>query len=140
MAVRAPSLAAIRRATAGVRPDGTIRLLFVRDGGRIGLVQMTKEAANEADQFLVFYLERMILDVAASGVVIAVHRADGKPSHADRQLWTMLGERLEPTRTRLLDLVVVGDARAWSARLGGPLKPPRRPSSGRRSASRAAAR
>jgi hypothetical protein len=81
----------------------------------------------------------MITDVAAPGVVVAVHRGDGRPTHADRQLWTMLSTRLEPEPTSLLDLVIVGPSQAWSARRGKLLSSRRR-TSVRRSASRAAAR
>ncbi|HVT21956.1 MAG TPA: hypothetical protein VHE57_11270 [Mycobacteriales bacterium] len=147
MAVRCPSLAAIRRASGAGLADGTVRLLFVREGGRVGLVQTPSETANGADQFFTLYLERMITDVAAPGVLVAVHRNDGRPTYTDRRLWTMLAARLEPTTTRLLDLVVVGADRAWSAKRGGPLDPPRRatkrasrPAAARRSASRGAAR
>lgn len=142
MPLRTPSLAAIRRATAGACEDGTIRLLFVREAGRIGLVQTPVETAtaDTADQFLVRYLQQMIVDVAAPGVVVAVHRGDGRQTHADRQLWHLLRAGLEPSSTVLLDLVTLGTARAWSARRGAPLNPPRRPSQGRRSASREAAR
>lgn len=123
--------------------DGTIRLLFVRDGGRIGLVQTTLETVRDADQFLAGYLEGMITDVAAPGVVVAVCRSDGRATYADRQLWTLLSARLELTPTTLLDLVAVGRTRVWSARRGRPLTPPRRRgqrSAARRSASRASAR
>jgi hypothetical protein len=144
--VRSPSLAAIRRASSGGCVDGTIRLLFLRDGGRIGLVQTAQETAatDTADQFLAGYLEVMITDVGAPAVVVAVHRADGRPTHADRQLWAMLSTRLEPTSTLLLDLVTVGTSHVWSARRGKPLNPPRRrranqQSAVRRSASRATA-
>jgi hypothetical protein len=147
MPVRPPSLAAIRRATGRESPDGTTRLLFVRDGGRVGLVQTASETANDADQFFVLYLERMIVDVAAPGVVVAIQRRDGRPSYTDRRVWSMLNERLEPTPTRLLDLVAVGTSRVWSARRNGPLTAPRRAKKGRapraserRSASRAAGR
>lgn len=146
MAIRSPSVAAIRRACGRDGVDGTIRLLFVRDGGRIGLVQTPQEtvAMDSADQFLAGYLEVMITDVAAPAVVVAVQRSDGRPTHADRQLWTMLTARLEPTSTQLLDLVTVGTSQAWSARRGRPLNPPRRgaapQSAARRSASRATAR
>jgi hypothetical protein len=122
-----------------------VRLMFVRDGGRIGLVQTPSETANGADQFFALYLERMIIDVAAPGVVVAIHRSDGRPSYTDRRLWTTLTERLEPTSTRLIDLVAVGTDRVWSAKRGGPLDPPRRAKRAsakraRRSASRASAR
>lgn len=142
MSVRRPSLAAIRRACCRDCVDGTIRLLFVRDGGRVGLVQTPQETActDSADQFLAGYLEVMITDVAAPGVVVAVHRGDGRPSHADRQLWAMLSTRLEPASTLLLDLVIVGPSQVWSARSGRPLNQPRRRPAGRRSASRATAR
>ena len=143
MPVRSPTLTAIRRASSGDCADGTIRLLFVREGGRIGLVQTPQEPAgtDSADQFLAGYLEGMINDVAAPGVVVAVHRRDGRPKHADRQLWTMLCSRLDPTDTVLLDLVAIGTSRVWSARRGGPLNPPRRRAvpTARRSASRARA-
>lgn len=144
MPVRIPTLAAIRRACPADLPEGTIRLLFIRDGGRVGLVQTPHETANDADQFLALYLERMITDVKAPGVVVAVHRFAGRPTYADRQLWTMLGPRIEPTPTSLLDLIVVGATQVWSARRGRPLNPPRRrravqQSAARRSASRSAA-
>ncbi len=141
MPARHPSLAAVRRACAGASLEGTIRLLFVRDGGRIGLTQTPQETApaDTADQFLAGYLERMITDVAAPGVVVVVHRSKGRPTHADRQLWDMLNARLAPTSTLLFDLVIIGTAKAWSARRGKALNPARR-SAGRRSASRATAR
>ncbi|HVV74438.1 MAG TPA: hypothetical protein VHC43_00260 [Mycobacteriales bacterium] len=134
MPARSPSVVAIRRACRSDAAEGTTRLLFVRDGGRIGLVQTPQETANDADQFFALYLERMITDVAAPAVVVAVHRAEGRPTYSDRQLWTMLRARIEQTPVNLLDLVVVGASRTWSARHGRPL------SAGRRSASRAAAR
>ncbi|MGN6473761.1 MAG: hypothetical protein ACTHK4_08965 [Mycobacteriales bacterium] len=141
MPLRSPSIAAIRRVSGRGGVDGTIRLLFVRDGGRIGLVQTAQETAatDSADQFLAGYLATMITDVAAPGVLVAVHRADGRPTHADRQLWTMLSTRLEPTPTQLLDLVIVGESQTWSARSGHPLNP-RRHRGARKSASRATAR
>jgi hypothetical protein len=147
MPIRSPSLAAIRRATRGDVPDGTTRLLFVREGGRVGLVQTAGETATDADQFFALYLERMIIDVAAPGVVVAIQRSDGRPAYTDRRLWAILSERLEPSPTKLLDLVAVGTSRVWSARRSGPLTAPRRAKKGRapraserRSASRAAAR
>ena len=103
-------------------------------------MQRPTEPANGADQFFARYLERMITDVAAPGVLVAVHREDGRPAHTDRRLWTMLKERLEPSPTTLLDLVAIGTDQVWSAKRGGPLKPPRRRRSARKSASRAAAR
>jgi hypothetical protein len=122
---RSPNLTAIRRA-AGKSVDGTIRLLFVRAGGRVGLVQTPLEAADNADQFLAGYIAGMITDVAAPSVLVTVSRADGRPTHADRQLWSMLAERLAPTSTALLDLVVIGSSRAWSARRNRPINPPRK--------------
>jgi hypothetical protein len=142
--VRSPSLAAIRRASGGDTTEGMVRLMFIRDGGRIGLVQTPSETANGADQFFALYLERMILDVAAPGVVVAIHRSDGRPTYTDRRLWTMLGERLDPTSTRLLDLVAIGASQVWSAKRGKPMTAPRRRpakrTAARKSASRAAAR
>ncbi len=126
-------------------PDGQLRLLFVRDGARVGLVQRASESANNADQFLARYLVDMINDVAAPGVVVAVSRHDGRATHSDRQLWSMLGELLAPTTTTLLDVVAIGSKRVWSVRRARPLNAPRRARAGqhragRRSASRAAAR
>jgi hypothetical protein len=117
-----------------------VRLLFLREGGRIGLVQTPSESANDADQFFALYLEGMIIDVAAPGVVVAIHRGDARPAYTDRRLWTMLSERLEPTSTTMLDLMVVGTSQVWSVKRGKPLNPPRRRTSARRSASRATAR
>jgi hypothetical protein len=135
-----PTLAAIRRACPAESPhEGRIRLLFIRDKGQIGLVQTASETANNADQFLARYLADMITDVAAPAVVVVVGRDDGRPTHSDRQLWRMLVDQLAPTSTTILDLVTIGPSRTWSVRRARPLSPPRRPS-GRRSASRAAAR
>jgi hypothetical protein len=122
-----PTLAAIRRSCHDDTPtEGMIRLLFLRDGGRIGLVQTARETADSADQFLAGYLTGMITDVGASAVVVAVSRAEGRPTHSDRQLWTMLVDRLAPTTTTILDLVTLGPSRAWSCRRARPINPPRR--------------
>jgi hypothetical protein len=149
MPTRMPTLAAIRR-TYQDEPamEGQTRLLFVRDGGRIGLVQTASETADNADQFLARYLADMITDVAAPVVVVAISRDAGRPTHSDRQLWVMLSERLAPTTTTMLDLIAIGPSRAWSVRRARPLNQPRRrsqqsagrPSAGRKSPSRAAAR
>lgn len=142
MPVRCPTLTMIRRAVGSAPRNGTIRLLFVRASGRVGLVQTPHELANDADQFLALYLQRMISDVAAPGVVVAVHRDNGRPTYADRQLWEMLGARLAATSTVLLDLVVVGADQAWSMDQARPLSSraatPR--NAERRSTSRARAR
>jgi hypothetical protein len=144
-----PTLAAIRRSCRDdASEEGAIQLLFMRDGGRIGLVQTARETADNADQFLAGYVVGMITDVAAPFVVVTINRADGRPTHSDRQLWAMLVDRLAPTTTTILDLVVIGPNRAWSARRARPINPPRRrrasranqQSAARRSASRATAR
>jgi hypothetical protein len=142
MTPRLPTLAALRRTCRDDDVEGLVRLLFVRDRGRVGLVQTAKETADSADQFLTRYLADMITDVGAPGVVVTVHRATGRPTHTDRQLWTLLGERLATSCTVLVDLVPLGPAHAWSVRRGRALTPPRRgrPSGARRAASPAAVR
>jgi hypothetical protein len=140
MTARVPTLAAIRRTRDASDADGVIRLLFLRDKGRIGLVQSAQESADNADQFLARYLAEMITDVAAPAVLLTIARRDGRPITSDRQLWALLTEMLASTTTILSDLVVLGSDRAWSARRNGPLKPPRRRRAGRRSPSPAAAR
>jgi hypothetical protein len=127
MPARMPTLAAMRRSCPDdVTKEGAIRLLFIRDGGRIGLVQTASETADNADQFLAGYLGGMITDVAAPFVVVTVSRADGRPTHSDRQLWSLLLDRLAPTTTTILDLVALGPTRAWSARRARQINPPRR--------------
>jgi hypothetical protein len=138
--IRTPTLAAIRRTCSSGDPDGLVRLLFLREKGRIGLVQTAQEAADNADQFLARYLADMVADVAAPAVLVTVTRSDGKPTTSDRQLWAMLGQRITPTCTSLLDLVAIGPERAWSAKRGGPIKAPRRRRAGSRSASPAEVR
>ena len=148
MPTRMPTLAAIRRThVEGTDAEGQIRLLFIRDGGRIGLVQTASETADNADQFLARYVADMITDVCAPGVVVTVSRSDGRPTHSDRQLWALLLVQLELTSTRIFDLVILGPDRAWSSRRTRPISTPRQRrvsrtnqrSAGRRSASRAAA-
>lgn len=153
MPSRMPTLAAVRRACQdNAEHEGLIRLLFVRDASRIGLVQTASETADNADQFLAFYLAEMITDVSAPYVVVAINRASGRPTHSDRQLWNLLVDRLAPSTTTILDLITIGPKRAWSSRRQRPLEPPRRRtarakaksanqrSAARRSASRAKAR
>jgi hypothetical protein len=138
-----PTLAAIRR-TCLDEPshEGQIRLLFVREGARICLVQTASETAKNADQFLARYLADMITDVAAPSVVVTISRDNGRPTHSDRQLWQLLFDLLTPSATTILDLVTVGRTQAWSIRRARPLGPSasHRSPSGRRSASRARAR
>jgi hypothetical protein len=122
-----PTLAAIRRTCRdGDDHEGLIRLLFVRDGGRVGLVQTAQETAANADQFLARYIAEMITDVGASAVVVTVNRATGRPTHSDRQLWSLLSQRLASTTTTILDLVAIGPTKAWSLRKARPMSPPRR--------------
>jgi hypothetical protein len=137
---RAPTLAAIRRSCGDDDPDGQVRLLFLRDRGRIGLVQTAQETADNADQFLTRYLAGMITDVAAPAVLVTVRRSDGRPTTSDRQLWNMLVEHLGSNPSELVDLVTLSPDRAWSVRRGAPLKAPRRRRAGSKSASPAAAR
>lgn len=134
-----PTLAAMRRTCdPDTDQQGQVRLLFIRDAARIGLVQSASENANHADQFLARYLADMIIDVGAPAVVVLVSRAEGRPTHSDRQLWAMLVDLLAPTTTTVLDLVAIGPEKAWSVRRSRPLNPPRRrPAVRRRRATRA---
>ena len=72
--LRTPTLTALRRTCGEADPEGLVRLLFVRDRGRVALVQTAHETADNADQFLVRYLADMIRDVAAPGVVLTIWR------------------------------------------------------------------
>ena len=144
MTLRTPTLTALRRTCGEADPEGLVRLLFVRDRGRVALVQTAHETADNADQFLVRYLADMIRDVAAPGVVLTIWRAAGRASTSDRQILTLLTRELSSSGIALLDVVALGPERAWSTRRGRALSPPRRrprrQSAARRSASPAAAR
>jgi hypothetical protein len=78
------------------------------------------------------YLATLVADVGSVAAVLVVNRRDGRPRRTDKALWQAVSERLASTPTRLLDLVVVGEDRHWSA-----LSDARR-SAARRSASRVA--
>jgi hypothetical protein len=137
---RTPTLAALRRTCDDNDREGLIRLLFVRDRGRVALMQTAQETADSADQFLVRYLADMIRDVAAPAVVVTISRADGRATNVDRQIFTMLTAQLAATSTALLDVVALGADSAWSARRGRPFSPSRRRPAAHTSASPAAAR
>lgn len=113
--------------------DGTLRIVYLdRDGAIIHDVRL-EEKLTRTDPLLERYLVGLVADVGAPAAVVTVTRRSGRPTRADRTLWRAVSEQSGRSGCRLIQLVVIGAERHWSAVSD-------RPPSARTGASRVAAR
>jgi hypothetical protein len=110
-------IAAEVRKLRGHDDDGTIWVLFLDDDRRPHVSAVLPPAveigAAEFDG-----LAKIVDEVDAPAVVIAVPRPDGEPRPDDWRVWEELRARLLVGRCELVDLVVVGEE-SWWAVVGG---------------------
>ncbi len=109
-AIRAAALAPGRG-----RSDGALRAVFLDRSRAVVLTVGFDEGTDDVDELFLRHLVTTVADLALASVVFAVLRADGRLTRVDRRLWRELRQRLADGPTQLLDLVVVGDERSWSA-------------------------
>lgn len=96
------------------RDEGSLWLLFLDEPrGEVLLASAFAGAMAQVDAQMTRSLVRIIGQVPAAAVLLAVPRTDGQPLAVDRRLWSDL-ERLDVLP--LVDLVVVGESDYWSAR------------------------
>jgi hypothetical protein len=102
--------------------EGSLWLLFFDEPLREPLVATAfDDAMAHIEGQLTRNIAHIIDGTPADAVLVAVPRRDGAPRPVDRQLWRDLRALRNGIRPRLLDLVVVGDSRHWSAEGHGDL-------------------
>ena len=98
--------------------EGDLWALFLDEGNMPMLAIAVTRMLPELDETLLRNLAHILEDVGAAGVLLAIPRRRGAPMRVDRALWRYLVARLAESDTPLVDLVVVGPGRFWSARHG----------------------
>jgi DNA repair protein RadC len=99
-------------------PDGALVGIFLNAERHIVLTTEISEGTRHVDELFLRHLVTVVADIGVPDVVFAVARATGRPARIDRLLWRELLERLDDGSTGLLDLMVVGESRWWSAASG----------------------
>ena len=96
--------------------EGSLWLLYFDEPLREPLLASAfDDAMAHVDSRLTRNIATIIEGVPVDAVLLAVPRRDGLPRAVDRQLWRDLRGLLDGAGPRLLDFVVVGAARHWSA-------------------------
>jgi hypothetical protein len=98
--------------------DGALLGVFLNRRRQILLTIEIGEGMHHVDELFLRHLVAVITDIGVADVVFAVTRDNGRPTRVDKLLWRELGERLDGTATALLDVIVVGESRWWSASSG----------------------
>lgn len=99
------------------RVDGDLMLVYLDAAGVPLLTLDVDEGTRHLDELFLRYVVALVVDLRLPAVVVAVPRRTGRPTRSDRWLWRELQRRLAgEERTQLVDLVVVGEDRWWSAR------------------------
>jgi hypothetical protein len=96
--------------------EGSLWLLFFDEPLHEPLIASAfDDAMAHVDAQMTRNIAQIIDGAPADAVLVAVPRRDGVPRPVDRRFWQELRTLLDDVSPRLLDLVVVGDARHWSA-------------------------
>lgn len=98
--------------------DGGLLSIFLNRERRILLTIEIGEGTRHVDELFLRHLVAVVTDIGVADVVLAVTRAAGRPTRVDKLLWRELSARLAGTTTGLLDVMVVGESRWWSAASG----------------------
>jgi hypothetical protein len=98
--------------------DGALVGVFLDRHRRILLTVEIGEGTHHLDELFLRHLVAVVTDVGVGEVLFAVARTAGRPARVDKVLWRELGARLAGTATALVDLIVVGETRWWSAASG----------------------
>jgi DNA repair protein RadC len=100
------------------RSDGGLLAIFLNRRRDILLTIEISEGTHHIDELFLRHLVTVITDIGVADVVLAITRATGRPARVDKLLWHEIGGRLATTATGLLDVIVVGESRWWSAATG----------------------
>jgi DNA repair protein RadC len=100
------------------QPDGALLAVFLDDRHRIVLWVEISEGTHDVDELFLRHLVTIVGDLGLAAVAFGVTRVSGRPRRVDRLLWRELDHRLAGSATRLLDVIVVGADRQWSAARG----------------------
>jgi hypothetical protein len=97
--------------------EGSLWVLFLdHPRGDVLIATAFDQAMDSIDAEMTRNLQHLIWMIPAAAVLLVVPRREGLPCKADLDLWQRL--RLSQCGdTTLIDLVVVGQADYWSARL-----------------------
>ncbi len=98
------------------RDEGAVWLLFTRANGFLIAVDVDEATVEPNWQA---QLAAILRAVRATGLVVAIPRADGRPTSADLALWRVVQVVMTRSRISPLDLVVVGEHGFWSATVDG---------------------
>lgn len=109
------AICAAAMAHHGERADGALRAVFLDRRRTVLWAIGFDEGTRHVDELFLKHLVAIVTDLRLAVVVFAVLRATGRPTRIDRLLWRELSLRLADTTTHLLDVVVVGEGRRWSA-------------------------
>ena len=102
-----------RRLTPG--DEGSLWILWLdAPQGEPLIAAAVDHATAELDAELLKNLAATIDEVGAAAVLLAVPRRLGVPDAVDRRLWSELHAQVHPS-VEIVDLVVVGESRYWSA-------------------------
>lgn len=102
----------------GDRSDGALIAVFLNRERQIVLTIEIGEGTGHVDELFLRHLVAIVTDIGVAEVIFAVSRAPGRPVRVDKLMWRELGARLAGSTTSLLDVIVVGDGRWWSAASG----------------------
>jgi DNA repair protein RadC len=102
-----------------VRPTpGSLNAVFVDAEGEVVLRVDISEGTAHVDELFLQHVVMLTSDVGVAGVTFVISRPDGRPTRVDRRLWQELRTRLAGAPTALIDVIVVGQERWWSAASG----------------------
>lgn len=104
--------------------DGDLMVVFLDVDGLPLLTVDVDEGMHSVDELFLRHVTALVLDVRLPAVVLAVTRAAGRPRRVDRLLWHEMSERLAAAPTALVDVLVVGADRWWSAAGSKPTRGP----------------
>jgi hypothetical protein len=98
--------------------EGALFAVFVDTDGRVLTTVEVGEGTRHVDELFFRHLVTLVDDLRLDAVVFVVCRSAGRPRRVDRLLWRELDRRLACAHTRLVDLMVTGTDRLWSASTG----------------------
>jgi DNA repair protein RadC len=103
--------------------DGGLIAFFLDATGDVILRVVLDEGTRHVDELFLRHLTALIAEIDAASVVLASVRSDGQPRRADRVLWREMRERLAAAHSVLVDVLIVGEDRCWSAATRRRLRP-----------------